>query len=959
MPRLSDVLKNKNHGETPWERQQRLEIEDQIAAQAILQEEAALQAEKENELIDTVAAIGDPIITPVSAPRKPPVKRKRQETVEEKRAKAAARKRKSRCSQSQEQLEAIRAQDAQAKINVRSSQSQEKLDASRAQDAQAKRKARENESANKRSTRKAADNARHKIQRQAETEEKSTKRKSKHAKEQMKHVESQYGEKKLGIQDLHEADLPEECKVLKLPSIWDSTPCPHCHSHIFPHEETKTEFCCKKGELCSEIPILDPPQVLKDIIEQESNYRKDSRKINNIFSFTSLGFDNKSLPQAPGNKHFKPNVIVQGQMHHRIGPLRPEDGEKSFAQFWVHDEDYLPEEEVQARLRTQKSKPSIKRETLEKLQEMLRMCNPYINDFKTVSDLPDEITQQYKFVLRYDKKARKEDHERVFNAPTCNEIALVALNEAIEPADVQLHLQGGGLKTMPDTNRSFDPMRFVLLFPYGEEGWSWNKQFIHKQKDPKTGQMLDKIKNLTPAMFYRYKFMVRSRDHSFNLITKSGRIMQEYACVSHYKIERQKLKYLQTHQDDLHVESYQGVMDAISRHDNVDLKSIGQRTVLPASYYGSPRWYQSKYLDGMALVRKYGKPHLLLTMTANPKWPEVLASLHHGEDSKDRPDIIERVFELRFRNMLEDITKKHVLGKPKAYMWVREYQKRGLPHIHMEIWLAEEDAPKNPDCYDRFVVAEVPNPDTDPILYEMVKKHMLHGPCGVLNPDCSCMFKEGKKIKECSKKYPMPYSKHTTQNQQMNKPQYRRRSPADGGRTITQYCRATKREVTLDNRWVVPFNPYLLRKFDCHLNLEIVASVMGIKYITKYLTKGSDRVMVENSDGTMAEDEIQTFINARYITASMALGHIFGLSICEISPSVIKLALHLPHQQPVYLTENRTAQEAMEKAKVTSLTRFFELNSQDPEARKFCYMDILQYYSWNESGKLKNCQSQN
>ena len=112
--------------------------------------------------------------------------------------------------------------------------------------------------------------------------------------------------------------------------------------------------------------------------------------------------------------------------------------------------------------------------------------------------------------------------------------------------------------------------------------------------------------------------------------------------------------------------------------------------------------------------------------------------------------------------------------------------------------------------------------------------------------------------------------------------------------------------------------------------------------------------MVENSDGTMAEDEIQTFINARYITASMALGHIFGLSICEISPSVEKLALHLPHQQPVYLTETRTAQEAMEKAKVTSLTRFFELNCQDPEARKYCYLDILQYYSWNESGKFIN-----
>ena len=792
------------------------------------------------------------------------------------------------------------------------------------------------------------------ISRAAENEQESFNRKQKDAAHHRQQKGKECGVKKLGIQDLHEVDLPEQLTVLKLPSIWDSEPCHHCHSHKFPHEMSKTEFCCKQGQLCPEIPILDPPQILKDIIDQDPNYRKDSRKANNMFSFTSLGFDNKSLPQAPGNKQFKPNVIVQGQMHHRIGPLRPEDGDqKSFAQFWVHDEDYFPEEEIQARLRTQKSKPSVKKETLEKLQEMLRLCNPYVKDYCSVSKLPDEFVQEHKFVLRYDKKPTKEDHERVFNAPTCNEIALVALNEEIRPADVQLHLQGGGLQTLNDTHRSFDPLRFVLLFPYGEEGWSYNKQFIQKQKDNKTGQMVDKSKNLTPSMWYRYILMVRSRDHSFNLITKSGRLMQEYAAVSFYKIERQKLKYLQTHQDDLHVESYQGVMDAISNNDNVDPCSIGQRTILPASYNGSPRWYQSKYLDGMALVRKFGKPHLLLTITANPKWPEVVASLHQGEDSKDRPDIIERVFEMKFRSLLNDITDNHVLGKPKAYMWVREYQKRGLPHIHMEIWLADEDAPKNPDSYDRFVVAEIPDKNTDPILYEMVKKHMLHGPCGVLNPDCSCMFKEGKKTKECTKKYPMPYSLHTTQNQKNNKPQYRRRKPSDGGQTVTQYCRDTKREVTMDNRWVVPYNPYLLRKYDCHLNLEIVASVMGIKYITKYLTKGSDRVMVQNSDGSMAEDEIQTFINARYITASMALGHIFGLNICEISPSVMKLALHLPQQQPVFLSENRTVQEAMDSARVTSLTRFFELNRQDPDARNYCYVDILQHYSWNASGKLQ------
>ena len=99
MPRLCDVLKNKNHGETPWERQQRLQIEDQIAAQAIVQVEAALEAEQQNEIIDTCIAMEEdkeaysvPVIEPVTETHKPvrkppPVKRKRKDTKEEKRAK--------------------------------------------------------------------------------------------------------------------------------------------------------------------------------------------------------------------------------------------------------------------------------------------------------------------------------------------------------------------------------------------------------------------------------------------------------------------------------------------------------------------------------------------------------------------------------------------------------------------------------------------------------------------------------------------------------------------------------------------------------------------------------------------------------------------------------------------------------------------------------------------------------
>jgi hypothetical protein len=39
---------------------------------------------------------------------------------------------------------------------------------------------------------------------------------------------------------------------------------------------------------------------------------------------------------------------------------------------------------------------------------------------------------------------------------------------------------------------------------------------------------------------------------------------------------------------------------------------------------------------------------------------------------------------------------------------------------------------------------------------------------------------------------------------------------------------------TFDNRWVVPFNPYLSLRFSCHINVEICASIKAIKYLHKY-----------------------------------------------------------------------------------------------------------------------------
>ncbi len=66
------------------------------------------------------------------------------------------------------------------------------------------------------------------------------------------------------------------------------------------------------------------------------------------------------------------------------------------------------------------------------------------------------------------------------------------------------------------------------------------------------------------------------------------------------------------------------------------------------------------------------------------------------------------------------------MGHAVAYVSVIEFQKRGLPHAHMLLWVADRHKMRNSDDYDRAVCAELPDKD-DPNerdLYETVTKYV-------------------------------------------------------------------------------------------------------------------------------------------------------------------------------------------------------------------------------------------
>jgi ATP-dependent DNA helicase PIF1 len=52
---------------------------------------------------------------------------------------------------------------------------------------------------------------------------------------------------------------------------------------------------------------------------------------------------------------------------------------------------------------------------------------------------------------------------------------------------------------------------------------------------------------------------------------------------------------------------------------------------------------------------------------------------------------------------------KDILGKVRAYVYVAEFQKRGLPHAHFLLIMKRKYKLTCPEHYDRLITAELPN----------------------------------------------------------------------------------------------------------------------------------------------------------------------------------------------------------------------------------------------------------
>ena len=148
---------------------------------------------------------------------------------------------------------------------------------------------------------------------------------------------------------------------------------------------------------------------------------------------------------------------------------------------------------------------------------------------------------------------------------------------------------------------------------------------------------------------------------------------------------------------------------------------------------------QQQFQDSMAIAHFFEKVDLFITVTTNPKWPEITRELQTGDTPYDHPDLVTQVFHLKKKAILHDIIHNGVLGKVAAHVYMIEFQKRGLPHMHLLVFLQDPDKLKSPEDIDKLISAQWPDPVTQPKLFATIKACMVHGPCGTANSRAPCM----------------------------------------------------------------------------------------------------------------------------------------------------------------------------------------------------------------------------
>ena len=153
-----------------------------------------------------------------------------------------------------------------------------------------------------------------------------------------------------------------------------------------------------------------------------------------------------------------------------FGLLLKPSQDPSFSQIYIYDSD--PQRQARSRMGHQHDR--LDRNTVLALQDMLRFHNPYAAAYRMAKERLD--AEEHISLCLKTIDAPHLDQRR-YNHPTVSEIAVIMVGtgeEAVTHQDLLIQARDGGLRFISPLKSCYSPLRYPLLFPFGEQGWHLN-----------------------------------------------------------------------------------------------------------------------------------------------------------------------------------------------------------------------------------------------------------------------------------------------------------------------------------------------------------------------------------------------------------------------------------------------------------------------------------------------------
>jgi hypothetical protein len=361
------------------------------------------------------------------------------------------------------------------------------------------------------------------------------------------------------------------------------------------------------------------------------------------------------------------------------------------------------------------------------------------------------------------------------------------------------------------------------------------------------------------------------------------------------------------------------------------------------SLRGTSSYWRRVREDLTRMLLQFGPPTFFVTLSMNDNAHDITRMMNsmcgegRGSHVREYPVLAARVFHRRFAAFMRYLKRSRVLGRLRDHFWRVEFQLRGSPHIHMLLWVEDDDLPKalrnrgaafNPQrefsaddwaevaqFHDQHISCRIPRPGETicgaPYSAELehlvrsLQQHEHTASCGGHVDATKCRFH-----------FPRVASDTT-----------RRRGP-DDTQVPERYILVPKRgdgDVFTNNH-----NPYILQLWGANMDIQLIVEArQAIEYVAKYVSK-AEPVNVQNLVSEVARTMqpgdprsnlrkgvfavTHRMLRQREISAQETAWRVLSLPMRQLSRTTVHINLETPGKRKVYIPKQKIDEQGIELA---------------------------------------------